>query len=56
MSRSCTDTRARDRPQDAGASEQQLRTLAEVYFRDGGRRAHGLGAEFTDVEQIQFDL
>ncbi|MFZ4184529.1 telomere-protecting terminal protein Tpg [Streptomyces pseudogriseolus] len=41
--------------QDAGASEQQLRALAgealgEVYFRDGGRRAHGLEVEFTDVE------
>ncbi|MFC7900226.1 telomere-protecting terminal protein Tpg [Streptomyces griseoincarnatus] len=47
--------------QDAGASEQQLRNLAgealgDVYFRDGGRRAHGLEVEFTDVEQIQFDL
>ncbi|MFF8366909.1 telomere-protecting terminal protein Tpg [Rhodococcus erythropolis] len=47
--------------QDAGASEQQLRALAgealgEVYFRDGGRRAHGLGVEFTDVEHLQFDL
>ncbi|MEV7412457.1 helix-turn-helix domain-containing protein [Streptomyces althioticus] len=47
--------------QDAGASEQQLRALAgevlgEVYFRDGGRRAAGLDVEFTDVEQVQFDL
>ncbi|MFF9301777.1 telomere-protecting terminal protein Tpg [Streptomyces sp. NPDC014764] len=47
--------------QDAGASEQQLRALAgealgEVYFRDGGRRAHGLEAEFTDVEYLQFDI
>ncbi|MGY0071723.1 telomere-protecting terminal protein Tpg (plasmid) [Streptomyces sp. QTS137] len=38
--------------QDAGVSEQQLRDLAaealgEVYFRDGGRRAHGLEVEFT---------
>ncbi|WP_369162365.1 helix-turn-helix domain-containing protein [Streptomyces sp. R02] len=47
--------------QDAGASEQQLRGLAaealgEVYFRDGGRRAHGLDVELTDIEQMQFDL
>jgi AcrR family transcriptional regulator len=47
--------------QDAGANEQQLRGLAaealgEVYFRDGGRRAHGLEVEFTDVEHLEFDL
>ncbi|MFJ6558169.1 telomere-protecting terminal protein Tpg [Streptomyces luteogriseus] len=47
--------------QDAGASEQQLRDIAgqalgEVYFRDGGRRAHGLDVEFTDIEQMEFDL
>ncbi|CAM5618608.1 hypothetical protein SHIRM173S_09368 [Streptomyces hirsutus] len=45
----------------AGASEQQLRGIAaeglgEVYFRDGGRRAHGLEVEFTDVEHLEFDL
>jgi hypothetical protein len=47
--------------QDAGASEQQLRDIAgqalgEVYFRDGGRRAQGLGVEFTDIEQMEFGL
>lgn len=47
--------------QDAGASEQQLRDLAaealgEVYFRDGGRRAHGLQVELTDIEHLEFDL
>ncbi|MFD6323119.1 telomere-protecting terminal protein Tpg [Streptomyces sp. NPDC058442] len=47
--------------QDTGASEQQLRDIAaeglgEVYFRDGGRRAHGLEVEFTDVEHVEFDL
>ncbi len=47
--------------QDAGASEQQLRDIAaeglgEMYFRDGGRRAHGLEVEFTDVEHLEFDL
>ncbi|CAL9673833.1 hypothetical protein SUDANB176_07612 (plasmid) [Streptomyces sp. enrichment culture] len=46
---------------DAGASEQQLRGIAaeglgEVYFRDGGRRAHGLEVEFTDVEHLEFEL
>ncbi|PWJ02397.1 terminal protein [Streptomyces sp. NWU49] len=30
--------------------------LGEVYFRDGGRRAHGLEVEFTDVEHLKFDL
>ncbi|GAA2288736.1 hypothetical protein GCM10010145_68700 [Streptomyces ruber] len=47
--------------QAAGASEQQLRDitaegLGEMYFRDGGRRAHGLEVEFTDVEHVAFDL
>ncbi|MEU5115127.1 XRE family transcriptional regulator [Streptomyces longwoodensis] len=47
--------------QDAGASEQQLRDIAgqalgEVYFQDGGRRAQGLDVEFTDIEQMEFDL
>lgn len=46
---------------DAGASEQQLRDIAaeglgEMYFRDGGRRAHGLEIQFTDVEHLEFDL
>ncbi|MFC8796052.1 hypothetical protein [Streptomyces cinereoruber] len=30
--------------------------LGEVYFRDGGHRAHDLLAELTDIEQIQFEL
>jgi transcriptional regulator with XRE-family HTH domain len=47
--------------QEAGASEQQLRNIAaeglgEAYFRDSGRRAHGLEVEFTDVEHLEFDL
>ncbi|PKW11833.1 hypothetical protein SAMN05428944_0933 [Streptomyces sp. 1222.5] len=47
--------------QAAGATEQQLRTitaeaLGEVYFRDNGRRPHGLEVELTDVEQLDFDL
>jgi transcriptional regulator with XRE-family HTH domain len=47
--------------QDAGASEQQLRDIAgqalgEVYFQDGGHRAQGLDVEFTDIEQLSFDL
>ncbi|WP_043507580.1 telomere-protecting terminal protein Tpg [Streptomyces glaucescens] len=47
--------------QDVGAGEQQLRAIAaeglgEMYFRDGGRRAHGLEVEFTDVEQFEIDL
>jgi transcriptional regulator with XRE-family HTH domain len=46
---------------EAGAGKQQLRALAgeglgEVYFRDGGRRAHGLEIQFTDVELLEFDL
>ncbi|WP_375231920.1 terminal protein [Streptomyces sp. NWU339] len=27
-----------------------------VYFRDGGRRAHGLAVEFTDIEHLEFEL
>ncbi|MFH9016672.1 telomere-protecting terminal protein Tpg [Streptomyces sp. NPDC017943] len=47
--------------QAAGASEQQLRDIAgqalgEVYFQDSGRRAQGLEVEFTDIEQMEFDL
>ncbi|GGU46147.1 hypothetical protein GCM10010244_84970 [Streptomyces coeruleorubidus] len=47
--------------QEAGASEQQRRDIAaeglgEVYFRDGGRRAHGLEVEFADVEHVEFDF
>ncbi|MDG9710733.1 telomere-protecting terminal protein Tpg [Streptomyces sp. DH10] len=46
---------------EAGGTEQQLRNIAaealgEVYFRDSGRRAHGLEVEFTDVEHLEFDL
>ncbi|GAA1191767.1 hypothetical protein GCM10009654_56460 [Streptomyces hebeiensis] len=46
---------------DAGGTERQLRDIAaealgEVYFRDNGRRAHGLEVEFTDVEHLEFDL
>ncbi|OSZ59854.1 hypothetical protein OQI_13875 [Streptomyces pharetrae CZA14] len=44
-----------------GAGEQQLRAIAaeglgEMYFRDGGRRAHGLEVESTDVDQFEIDL
>nr|WP_236076397.1 XRE family transcriptional regulator [Streptomyces coffeae] len=47
--------------QEQGATEQQLRNitaeaLGEMYFRDNGRRAHGLEVEFTDLEHVEFDL
>lgn len=47
--------------QQAEASERQLCDIAaeglgEIYFRDGGRRVHGLEVEFTDVEHVEFDL
>jgi hypothetical protein len=47
--------------QEQGATEQQLRDIAaeglgEIYFRDRGRRAHGLEVQFTDVEHVEFDL
>jgi hypothetical protein len=46
---------------DTGGTEQQLRDIAaeglqEIYFKDRGRRAQGLLVEFTDVEQVDFDL
>jgi hypothetical protein len=46
---------------DAGGTEQQLRDIAteglqEIYFKDRGRRAAGLLVEFTDVEDVEFDL
>ncbi|SEE67728.1 telomere-protecting terminal protein [Streptomyces sp. 2231.1] len=45
----------------AGATEQQLQLIAaealgDVYFRDSGRRAHGLEVEFTDLEHLEFEL
>lgn len=47
--------------QETGASEDQLRQIAaealgEIYFRDNGRRAHGLEVELTDLEHLQFEL
>ncbi|MFB8402260.1 telomere-protecting terminal protein Tpg [Streptomyces sp. NPDC055912] len=47
--------------QEHGATDRQLQqvtadALGEVYFRDGGSRAHGPEAELTDIEQIQFEL
>ncbi|MET9078601.1 XRE family transcriptional regulator [Streptomyces sp. NPDC004232] len=46
---------------EQGASEQQLQQiaaegLAQMYFRANNTRAHGLGVEFTDVENIQIEL
>lgn len=46
---------------EQGATEQQLQQiaadgLAQMYFRDNNRRAHGLGVEFTDVECIDIEL
>ncbi|MFD4976895.1 telomere-protecting terminal protein Tpg [Streptomyces sp. NPDC058424] len=46
---------------DAGRGEQQqmvilARALGHAYFRDGGRRAHGLGIAFTDVEFADFSI
>jgi hypothetical protein len=43
------------------AHEDDLRKLAaealgEVYFRDGGRRAHGLEVELKDIVDLQFEL
>ncbi|MFI1568148.1 telomere-protecting terminal protein Tpg [Streptomyces sp. NPDC020490] len=47
--------------QEAGIDEDDLRELAaealgEVYFRDGGRRAHGLEVELKDIVDLQFEL
>ncbi|MEY9490974.1 transcriptional regulator with XRE-family HTH domain [Streptomyces calvus] len=46
---------------DAGAGEQQqtvilARALGHAYFRDGGRRAHGLHIAFSDVEFAAFSI
>ncbi|MFF8406795.1 hypothetical protein ACF06P_34855 [Streptomyces sp. NPDC015684] len=46
---------------EQGATEQQLQQiaadgLARMYFRASNSRAHGLGAEFSDVEHIQTEL
>lgn len=47
--------------QEAGVDEDDLRQVAaealgEVYFRDGGRRAHGLEVELKDIVDLQFEL
>lgn len=46
---------------DAGGGEQQqtailARALGHAYFRDGGRRAHGLHIAFSDVEFADFSI
>ena len=46
---------------DAGAGEQQqlvilARALGHAYFRDGGRRAHGLHIAFSDLEFADFSI
>lgn len=46
---------------DAGAGEQQqlvilARALGHAYFRDWGRRGHGLHIAFTDVEFADFSI
>ncbi|MEU6097700.1 XRE family transcriptional regulator [Streptomyces sp. NPDC093084] len=47
--------------QESGLTEDQLRQIAaealgEVYFRDNGRRAHGLEVELTDLLDLEFEL
>ncbi|MET8182362.1 XRE family transcriptional regulator [Streptomyces sp. NPDC005336] len=47
--------------QEAGVDEDDLREIAaealgEVYFRDNGRRAHGLEVELTDLVDLEFEL
>lgn len=47
--------------QEQEATEDQLRQIAaealgEVYFRDNGRRAHGLEVELTDLVDLEFEL
>ncbi|GGW13907.1 hypothetical protein GCM10018980_14930 [Streptomyces capoamus] len=47
--------------QEAGAGEDRLRQVAaealgEVYFRDNGRRAHGLEVELSDLLDVEFEL
>lgn len=49
------------RAQEAGVDEDDLRELAaealgEVYFRDGGRRAHGLEGELKNIVDLHFEL
>lgn len=46
---------------DAGASEEQHqlvigRALGHLYFRDAGRRAHGLHVTLQDIDFIEFAL
>ncbi|WP_328443349.1 helix-turn-helix domain-containing protein [Streptomyces sp. NBC_00386] len=47
--------------QQDGVDEDDLRQIAaealgEVYFRDGGRRAHGLEVKLTDLVDLRFEL
>ncbi|MFG2600675.1 hypothetical protein [Streptomyces sp. NPDC048462] len=55
-------SRERAEPQgQQGRERGQLRQiaadgLARMYFRANNSRAHGLGVEFTDVEQLGIEL
>ncbi|CBG67259.1 terminal protein TpgL [Streptomyces scabiei 87.22] len=47
--------------QETGADENDLRQVAaealgEIYFRDNGRRAHGLEVQLNDIVDLQFEL
>ncbi|MFI0829659.1 telomere-protecting terminal protein Tpg [Streptomyces roseolus] len=47
--------------QATGATDRELQratadALGEVYFRDGGHRAHGLDVDLTDIERVEFEL
>ncbi|MFD3820281.1 telomere-protecting terminal protein Tpg [Streptomyces rubiginosohelvolus] len=47
--------------QDQGASEQQIQqilgdALGQVYFRDGGNRADGLGVRFADIDFAEISI
>lgn len=41
---------------EAALQRKLEEALALHYFRDGGRRAHGLDVEFTDIDYIDVDL
>ncbi|MEU2589186.1 hypothetical protein ACFYS7_35230 [Streptomyces avermitilis] len=43
-------------PANGNCATSQPRRSGEVSFGDGGRRAHGLAVELTDIEHLEFDL
>ena len=43
-------------PPSSSCRQSLAEGLQEIYFKDRGRRAAGLGVEFTDIDYLDFEL